>query len=296
MARNDRTIVVTGATGHQGSTAVRHLLKAGFDVKGISRHPESPRAKALEDLGADIVQGDLDDPKQVRRDMEGAYGAFCVLTWMEEGPAVEAKRGNVVSDAAKDAGVEHFVYSSVGGAERNTGIPHFESKWQTEWHIRDIGLPWSVIRPVSFMENYNAPQNIQSIRSGQLINVLDPGKNLQMIATEDIGFFAAIVFDNKNDWLGKAVEVAGDSLTMPQVAESFSRDLGRPVEYYRQELEGLDISEEGYRMLKWMNDSGYSADIAALRKLHPGLMSFDQWLQNGYWNGSKVKEKVRERA
>jgi uncharacterized protein YbjT (DUF2867 family) len=292
MARSDRTIVVTGATGHQGSTAVRHLLEAGFDVRGISRNPQGPRAQALEGLGAEIVRGDLDDPRAIRRDLEGAHGVFCVLPWMEGGPAVEAKQGKMVSDAAKDAGVEHFVYSSVGGAERNTGIPHFESKWQTEWHIRDIGLPWSVIRPVSFMENYNAPQNVQAIMSGELINTLDLDKELQMIATEDIGFFAAIIFDNKNDWLGKAIEVAGDSLTMPQVAEVLSREIKRPVEYYQQELEGLDISDDGYRMLSWMNESGYNADIAALRKLHPGLMTFEQWLQNGYWRGSRVKERV----
>jgi uncharacterized protein YbjT (DUF2867 family) len=114
----DKTIFVTGATGKQGSAAVRHLLEAGYKVRGLTREPDKPEAQRLIDLGAEIVEGNLDDPAQIRKDIDGSYGVFAVLTWREEGPAGEVKQGKHLADAAKDAGVEHFLYSSVGGADR----------------------------------------------------------------------------------------------------------------------------------------------------------------------------------
>jgi len=230
----DQIIFVTGATGHQGSTAIRHLLEAGFKVRGLTRWPNKPEAKLLEDLGAEMVHGDLNDPAMIRRSMEGCYGVFAVLTPFEVGPAMEVKQGKLLADVAKEAGVEHFLYSSVGGADRNTGIPHFKSKWQNEQYMRQIGLPLTILRPVFFMENFNNPAMIKMIASGRLLFPYGPSKQLQMIATEDIGFFTAIVLDNKDDWLGRAVEIAGDSMTLPQMAQRFARVLGHPVEFVEQ--------------------------------------------------------------
>ena len=128
----DQIILVTGATGRQGSTAVRHLLEAGFKVRGLTREPNKLEAKRLEDLGAEMVEGNLDDPAKIRQDLNGCYGVFAVLTPFVEGAAGESRQGKILADAAKAVGIEHFLYSSVGGADRNTGIPHFESKWQNE--------------------------------------------------------------------------------------------------------------------------------------------------------------------
>jgi uncharacterized protein YbjT (DUF2867 family) len=280
----DKTIFVTGATGHQGSAATRHLLEAGFRVRGLTRDPDSPRGETLKGLGAELVQGDLDDPTSVREALAGSYGVFSVLTWREEGPAGEAKQGRILADAAKAEGIEHFLYSSVWGADRNTGIPHFESKAANERYMRSIGLPLTVLRPVYFMENFNAPTARRLISEGSLVMALNPAKPLQLVSVEDIGFLAAIVLDNPGDWAGRTVDIAGDSLTMPEVAERFSAVTGRHVFYREQPLQDLKrIDNERYLMLRWFNEHGYDADIEAVRRIHPTLMDLEQWLNKGYW-------------
>jgi uncharacterized protein YbjT (DUF2867 family) len=293
----DKTIFVTGATGKQGSAAVRHLLEAGYKVRGLTREPDKPEAQRLSSLGAEIVEGNLDNPSQIRKDIDGSYGVFAVLTWKEEGPAGEVKQGKNLADAAKDAGVEHFLYSSVGGADRHTGIPHFESKWTNEQYMREIGLPLSVLRPVHFMENFNAPTARKLISSGRLVMAMDPDKALQLISVEDIGFIAAIMLDNPEDWKGREIEIAGDSLTLPQITETFSSALGQKVEFVEQQLQELKkVDHEKFLMQKWMNEAGYQADIEAIRKIHPSLMNFEQWLEKGYWKGSEEGIPIPQRA
>ena len=184
----DKTIFVTGATGHQGSAAARHLLEAGYQVRGLTRDPDSPRGEMLRDLGADLVRGDLDEPMSVRNALTGCYGIFAVLTWSEEGPAGEMRQGRTLADAAKAEGIDHFLYSSVCGADRSTGIPHFESKATNERYMRSIGLPLTVLRPVYFMENFNAPTARRMISEGNLVMAMDPERKLQMVSVEDVGF------------------------------------------------------------------------------------------------------------
>lgn len=230
-----------------------------------------------------MIQGDLDDPDRVRKALAGAYGVFAVLTWKEEGPAGEVKQARHLADAAKAEGVEHFLYSSIGGAERNTGIPHFESKATNERYMTEAGLPLTVLRPVDFMENFNAPAAQQSLNEGRLTMALDPDKALQMISVEDIGFLAAIMLDNPEDWIGRTMELAGDSLTMPEVAERLSAGLSRRVEFHERPLQELKkVDNERYLMMRWLNESGYQGDIEAARRIHPSLMDLSRWIELGF--------------
>jgi uncharacterized protein YbjT (DUF2867 family) len=158
MSNNDRTILVLGATGRQGGAVVRELTARGFPVRALTRDPGKPEAKALAGLGAAVVNGSLDDAVSLRRAMEGVHGAFSIQTpYGPGGAARETREGVAVADAAKAAGVKHLVYSSVGGAERNTGIPHFESKHRIEEHIRAARMRATILRPVFFMENFAGP-------------------------------------------------------------------------------------------------------------------------------------------
>src|SRR5262249_10366138 len=136
-----------------------------------------------------------------------------------------------LADAAKKAGVEHFVYSSVGGVERNTGIAHWESKWEIENHIRKIGLPLTVLRPVAFMEGYYSEPLELSILQGKLVHPVRADKPFQTIATDDIGGFVALAFERPQEFMGVELEIAGSDLTNLQAAEVFSRVLGKPVEF-----------------------------------------------------------------
>src|ERR687886_2667436 len=142
----ERLILVTGATGKQGGAVARSLLDRGFRVRALTRDPQRPEAQALTEQGAEVVQGDMEDRSAIDRVLEGAYGVFSVQNFWETGYDREVRQGKTVAEAAKAAGVEHFVYSSVGSAHRQTGIPHFDSKWEVEEHIRQIGLPYTILR------------------------------------------------------------------------------------------------------------------------------------------------------
>src|ERR1035441_5506439 len=138
---NTKTILVTGATGQQGGAVARQLLKQpSFAVRALSRDLAKPAARALAQAGAEVIRGDLNDPASIRRALEGAYGVFSVQNFMETGFDGEINQGKHLADAAKSAGVQHFVYSSVVSADRRTGLPHFESKWQIEQHIAQSRL------------------------------------------------------------------------------------------------------------------------------------------------------------
>jgi uncharacterized protein YbjT (DUF2867 family) len=216
----ERLILVVGATGKQGGAVARSLLDRGFQVRGLTRNPQKPEAQALAEQGAEVVQGDMDDSSAMDRVLEGAYGVFSVQNFWETGYDGEVQQGKTVADAAKAAGVEHFVYSSVGSAHRQTGIPHFESKWEVEEHVRQIGLPYTILRSVFFMQNWEMMR--EHVLGGTLAQPLDPDKPFQQVAVEDAGAFAAIAFERPDEWIGREVDLAGDEPTMPEIAETLA--------------------------------------------------------------------------
>jgi uncharacterized protein YbjT (DUF2867 family) len=279
MSSDDRVILVTGATGKQGGAVAKHLLAQGWRVRALVRDPNSPAAKALAARGVELARGDLEDRASLEAAVRGAYGVFSVQTFMgPEGPAGETRQGQLLADVAKAAGVQHFVYSSVGGAERHTGVPHFESKWQIEEHIRALGLPATIFRPVYFMENLRAPWSAP--RDGVLAVGLRPTTRLQMLGVDDIGAFVALAFARPQEFSGKEIELASDALTMPEVADAFTRVTGQPVRFVEVPIEQVrSASPELAKMYAWFNDHGYDADIERLRGLYPGLTNFETWLR-----------------
>ncbi|MEJ7608553.1 MAG: NmrA/HSCARG family protein [Bryobacteraceae bacterium] len=148
-------ILVTGATGTQGGAVVRHLREKGFAVRALTRHPEKPEARALiNQTGVEVARGDYDDKPSLLRALEEVYGVFAVQTPSESGVEAEVRQGVALIDAAHSSEISHFIYSSVGSADQNTGIPHFDSKWKIEEHLRGTGMPYTIVRPVYFMENW----------------------------------------------------------------------------------------------------------------------------------------------
>jgi uncharacterized protein YbjT (DUF2867 family) len=158
MENTNKTVLVTGATGRQGGAVIRHMLRNEWKLRALTRSPNAPAAQELTRQGVEVVQGDLEDPASLERAARGVYGVYSVQDFWSVGVKREVQQGKNVADAAKKSGVEHFVYSSAGGAERNSGIDHFESKWEVENYIRRLGLPATMIRPVAFMENYYIDQ------------------------------------------------------------------------------------------------------------------------------------------
>ena len=288
-----RVILVSGATGQQGGSVARNLLERGFAVRALTRDTEKAAAKELADLGAEVVSGDLEDRASIERVLAGVYGVFSVQQFWEVGVEGEVSQGILLADAAKEAGVEHLVYSSVGSAHRETGIPHFDSKWEVEEHVRASGVPYTVLRPVFFMQNWEMMR--EPVLGGTLPQPLDPDKPFQMIDAEDIGVFAARAFDDPESWIGREVDIAGDELTMPEIAGTFSRVIGRNVDYFQVPWDGFEeqMGEEYTIMYRWFNDYGYEANIAALRDEYPGLASFEQYLRDHGWENAEVPSEAR---
>lgn len=283
-----KTILVTGATGKQGGAAARHLLDAGFDVRAMTRDPEKESARVLKDGGAEVVKGDFDDRASLERAVNGAYGVFSVQNFWETGYDREVEQGRRMADVAAAAGVEHFVYSSVGGAERDTGIPHFDSKAEVEEHVRSLDLPYTILRPVFFMDNWETDMLKDMVLGGTLAQPLSPDTPFQQIAVDDIGAFAAMAFDNPSRWIGRELEIAGDELTMTETAETFSRVIGREVNYYQVPWDDFreQAGEEYEVMYRWFEDYGYEAEIDRLEREHPGLIKFEEYLVAHEWKGA----------
>src|SRR5215472_11575876 len=216
MADSERIVLVSGATGRQGGAVIRHLLGKGWRLRALSRNPGGEAARSLAGQGVEVAAGDLEDPASLERAARGAYGVFSVQDFWTAGAKREVVQGKNLADAAKRAGVEHFVYSSVGGAERSSGIDHWESKWEIENHIRKLGLPATMIRPAAFMENYYIDQVEIGILKGRLMDPIRADKPYQTIATDDIGAFVALAFERPDQLLGKELEIAGSELTNPQ--------------------------------------------------------------------------------
>jgi uncharacterized protein YbjT (DUF2867 family) len=278
ISNPSRTIVVLGATGQQGGGVVRALAADGrWRIRTISRNPDSDAARSLADRGIEVVAGDMDDAPSLRRVFENAHGVFSVQG-TDQGGEVETRRGIAVADAAKAAGVAHFIYSSVGGADRSSGVPHFESKWRVEEYVREIGLPASIVRPAFFMENFAKPSLRMTIM-GMIRAWVPKTKPLQMIAVDDIGKWVAHAFAHPETFIGKAEEIAGDELTRPEIVAAFKRHgwyPALPIPLPRLAFRPLPYDIR--KMMEWFGTDGYTADIPALRARHPDLLTFDQWL------------------
>jgi uncharacterized protein YbjT (DUF2867 family) len=274
---SDRTILITGVTGNQGGAVARALRGDGFKLRGLTRTPDSERAAALARHGVDIVKGDLDDEATLRRALAGAWGVFSVQNPLQAGVEQEEAQGKRLATLAREVGVEHYVYTSVGSAHKRTGVPHFDSKWRIEETVRGLRFPSHVIlRPVFFMENLLAPFSLQG---STLAWALGPGTKLQMVAVDDIGWFGARAFTDAAALNRREIDLAGDVRTMPEVAEILTQALGRPIAFAQTPIEPVrQYSKDTALMLEWFDRVGYSADIAGLeREFGRALTKLPDW-------------------
>jgi uncharacterized protein YbjT (DUF2867 family) len=280
-ASKTRTVLVTGATGQQGGAVTRHMLAAGWKVRALTRSPDKPAGQALAAKGIELARGDLDDDASLERALAGVDAVFSVQTFQGKGGVeAEERQGKALADAAKQAGVGHFVYSSVGGAERQSGVPHFESKWRIEEHVRSLGLPWTILRPVMFMDFFKQPAPVRSIFLGLLRTTLGKGKKVQLIAVDDIGYFARQALERRDDYMHRALEIAGDELAVPEMRKVLRGVYGGlapvlPIPRFALRIMGHELRS----MLVWFGESGYRADIPALRAQHPSLATLEAYLR-----------------
>jgi len=282
MATSSNPILVTGATGQQGGAVARALIAKGQKVRVMSRHPE--KAAALAKAGADVVQGDLTNQAVLQLALRGVNGVFAMSTPFEAGMEAEVRQGIMLADAAKQAGITHYVYTSVGSADRHTRIPHFESKWKVEQHIQKIGLPATILRPVWFMDNFTTFAKPSA--EGVITLPMRPARKLAMVALKDIGEFAAAAFMRPRDFVGKAIDLAGDELTIPEVAVLLTKAVGRPISFQEFPLDQAEgaLGHDFAVMFRWFNEIGYAIDIPRLtQQFGIPLTTFAEWAKTIDW-------------
>ncbi|KAA0110362.1 NmrA/HSCARG family protein [Mycolicibacterium sp. P1-5] len=275
MSRTE-PVLVLGATGNQGGAVVSELLTRGARVRALVRRPDSPRARQLTERGVEAVAGSLDDRSSLTAAMHGVAGVFAVTTPFEAGVDEELAQGRAIVGAALDAQVPHMVFSSVAGANMNSGVPHFDSKAAIETELAASGLAYTITAPTYFYDN--ALGGIDRIHAGTLDLPLPPDRRLQQVARPDLGAFVAKVLSDPAPYVGKRIELASDAPTPAQMTDVLSTVLARPVRLEQTPLTSIG-SADMEAMWRFLNGPGYQVDIAALRAANPDIawQSFAAW-------------------
>jgi uncharacterized protein YbjT (DUF2867 family) len=293
MENEGKIILVAGATGKQGSAVIRHLQEKGWKIRALTRNSNSKAAQGMTSKGIDVIQGNMNDLQSLEKAMDNAYGVFSVQDFWIVGVKEEIQQGKNMADTAKKAGVQHFIYSSAAGADRESGVDHFESKFVIEEYIRNISLQATILRPVGFMENYNIPRVKNGILKGKLAHPVMADKKLQLIPTDDIGALVAAAFEEPEKFFGLAIDIASDELTNPEIAETFSKVMGRPIRFNKLPMliVRLFMGKELHRMFRWINKVGYDVDIPTLQSNNPEvkLTSLEEWLLRDGWGKMNAK-------
>ncbi len=279
-----KTVFVSGATGSQGGAVAAALLERGHRVRALTRNPDAPTAQQLRKAGADIVTGDLEQPASLRGAVEGSDAVFVVSTPFEAGVEAEVRQASNLIDAAVAAEVGHVVYSSVASADRGTGVPHFESKWAVEEHLRSTGAPATIIAPTAFMDMLVSPWSLPDLAAGQVGSPIPAHVSTQRIAVADIGAFGALVIGESGRFVGQRIELAGDESTGTALAACLSRHVGRDVAYVETPIDQAG-GEDLELMFRYLADVGYAVDIMALRASYPevGWRDLESWAGAQDW-------------
>jgi len=280
-------VLVIGTTGNIGGAVADALLAKNQTVRTITRNPGSERAKRLSEAGVEVLQGDLDDLQSIDEAMVGMDAIFAVTTPFELGPEGEVKHGFALVDAAKKAGVGHFIYSSVGGADRATGIPHFESKSKVEQYLAASGLHYTISAPVFVIENYLGPWYLTDLRRGALKLALPADRRLQVVSFKEIGAFGAALVERGEPVFGQRYDIASDEITGNEIAALFSGVSETTVTFEALDPEHLRAENADLAaMFVWFDKVGYQADIPKLRAEFPdvGWRSAAEWFTDQDWS------------
>lgn len=276
-----KKILVTGATGQQGSATVKELLAHKFQVRALSRNITSSASKALETLGAELIEGDWSDLNSIRPALQDVDAVYMVLppVWnmSTEEDNKEADLGISFVNMVYDAGINFLIYSSVMMADKHKSFrPRF--KHTIEDYIWSIGLKATVLRPATFMENLLMPTS--GLAEEKLYNFMPVGKKVPYISTEDIGVFARVVFQNPTKYEGKTLEIAGDILDERQILATLEKGLGKKIELVQLTREMLTNQNPLFGELidLFAREEFPKIDFDELIKLNSGLRTFEKWL------------------
>jgi uncharacterized protein YbjT (DUF2867 family) len=290
-----KIIAVVGATGAQGGGLVRAILSdvnSSFTARGLTRNVSSDKATELAKLGADVVAADLDELESLKRAFEGAYGAYCVTNfWEHLSPEKELAQATNMARAAKEAGLEHVIWSTLEDTRRwvplgdnsmptlmgKYKVPHFDAKGEANQLFTDMGVPTTFLLTTFYWDDFiHFGMGPKRTPDGTLAITLAMGeKKLPGIAAEDIGKRAYGIFQRGHELIGKTIGLAGEHLTGTEMAAALTQALGEEVRYN-------DVSADlgnTFQFEREFNEIYCDArNVSVARALNPGLQTFDEWL------------------
>ena len=278
-----RMIVVTGATGLQGGAVARHLLKEGWQVRGLTRNAESKQTQVLAAMGAEVVQGDMNDPVSLRPAFEGAYGVYSLQNPYIGGPEAEVRQGKNVGDVAKEAGVQHFVYGSAGTGKQGTGVPSWETKLQVEDHLKSLELPLTIVRPLALMEIMIHKKFYPAVGAWQIMpKLMGTSRNVGWLCADDLGAIVARAFDAPQEFVGRELALASDVQSLKQCRTIYREVMGKnpssfPMPLWLFKRFGF-MGQDLTTMWTWLQTGTVDLNIAPTRAIYPGALTVREWL------------------
>ena len=302
-----KIIAVVGATGAQGGGLVRAIMEdknGPFTARAITRDVNSDKAKALAELGAEVVRGDIDDVKSLKKAFDDAHGAFCVtFFWAHLKPEKELSEARNMAQAAKDAKVEHVIWSTLEDTRKSIPlsddrmptlmgkykVPHLDAKGEANGIFTELGVPTTFLITSFYWDNFiHFGMGPKKGADGKLAITMPMGKKkLAGIAAEDIGKTAYRIFEESDEWIGKTVGISGGHLTGAQMAKSLTKALGQEVRY--NEITPAEFRAFGFpgaddlgNMFQFFRDFDQDCcdarSISETKRLNPELLNFDRWL------------------
>lgn len=287
--KNSKKVLITGITGQQGGALARHLLNQKVKLFGLTRNKNSEKSKALTSKGVSIIESDLDNPSSYESHLDNMDAVFLVQSF-EQGKENEIIQGKKFIDRVKSKNVKHFIYSSVLGADLETGVPHFESKFELENHIKSSGIEYTILRPASFNENFLNPEITKRLEKGKLVMPLNKSVTQQFISTDDVGKIAAKVITNPKVYKNKVLSLATDEKQITEVAKLFGAAMNKEIKY--QKLPGLItrliMGKDLYKMFKYMNKNDFVVlkDIEPIKQEFEGLGNLENWINDHFKNNN----------
>ncbi|MGW2651969.1 NmrA/HSCARG family protein [Streptomyces sp. NPDC001393] len=280
------TVAVTGATGAQGGATARALLAAGHHVRALTRRPDSPGAEALRGLGVDVRHADFDDRTSLGVALAGTDSLFAVTTPFGTDTTTETRQGKALVDAAAAARLGHIVLTSAAHADRGTAVPHYESKYLVEQYLHTVDVPWTVVAPAAFMDNCASGWTLDGLRDNTFAWPMPADRPLTLIPAADIGAFAALVLQRRDEFAGRRIDIASDECTPSQIAAILAAATERPIAHQQVPLAHVRTrSADLAAMFEYFTTVGLDVDIAGLRRDHPevGWHSFADWAARQEW-------------
>jgi uncharacterized protein YbjT (DUF2867 family) len=289
MMEKNNQVLIFGATGNIGGATARELLKRGWHVRAVTRTPGSDKAEALAMLGAEVVQGDMEDRASLEVVFDSIPRVLSVQNWVTNGVEGEIRQGKLVADVARSAGVGHLVYASAGTGERGSGIPHFENKIVVEDYMRQLGLPFTIVRPTPFMELLSEKEFYPAMGTwGVEPKVVGWDTPLPWVAVYDLGLAISNVFEDPRTYIGQDITICSDVKTLAESQAIFTAIDGKkplriPLPVW---MFGKMAGDEFVNMWRWM--AGFVRDVGpeglwdmveASREVSPELLDMESWLQ-----------------